>query len=242
MTRKLVAEFIGTFWLVTAIFGSALMAAGIPDVGIGWFGVSFAAGLAVLGMAYAVGGISGGHFNPAVTLGLALSGRTGWNDLIPYWIAQVLGAIAAMLIVWLVAAGATGFAGFGTFASNGYAELSPGGYNLISALVVEIVLTAGFLIVILGSTSSSAPAGFAPLTIGLTLAVAHFVAIPVTNASINPARSIASALGAGLNGNWAPAGQVWLFMVAPLAGAALGGLIWKYLLSPGESPAGVGRD
>lgn len=236
MLRKLFAEAVGTFWLVGAVLGSAMMAAGIPEVGIGWIGVSFAAGLAVLGMAYAVGGISGGHFNPAVTLGLALAGRTPWTDLVPYWIAQLAGGILAAIIVYLVASGTTGFAA-GSFAANGYDTLSPGGYSLLSGLLVEIVLTAGFLIVILGATSAAAPAGFAPLAIGLTLAVAHFVAIPVTNASLNPARSTAAAIFGGGDA----LGQLWLFWLAPLVGAALGAFIWRFLLSPGESPAGIGQ-
>jgi aquaporin Z len=230
MFRKLVAELIGTFWLVAAVLGSAMMAAGVPEVGLGWIGVSLAAGLAVLGMAYAVGGISGGHFNPV------LAGRAPMSDLIPYWIAQVIGGALAAVVIYVVASSVTGF-NAGTFASNGYAELSPGGYSMIAGLITEIVLTAIFLIVILGSTSSSAPAGFAPLTIGLTLAVIHFVAIPVTNASVNPARSIAAAIFGGAG----PLGQLWLFIVAPLAGGALGAYIWRYLLSPGESPAGVGQ-
>lgn len=229
MFRKLLAEVFGTFWLVGAVLGSAMMAAGIPAVGIGWIGVSFAAGIAVLGGAYAVGGISGGHFNPAVTLGLALAGRTPWSDVVPYWVAQVIGGVAAAVVVFVVASGTAGFAA-GTFASNGYDALSPGGYSLVSGLIIEIVLTAVFIIVILGTTSASAPAGFAPLAIGLTLAVIHFVAIPVTNASINPARSIAAAIFGGGDA----LAQLWLFIVAPLAGGALGGLIWKSLLAPSE--------
>jgi aquaporin Z len=236
MIRKLTAEFFGTFWLVFAVLGSALMAAGVPDVGLGWFGVSFAAGLAVLTMAYAVGGISGGHFNPAVSLGLAIANRFEWRDLIPYWIAQVVGAAVAAVIVYVIASSASGFSA-GGFASNGYAELSPGGYSMLAGFLAEVVLTGMFLIIILGSTSKAAPVGFAPLTIGLGLAVVHFVGIPVTNASVNPARSIAAALFAQ-NGAM---GQLWLFIVAPLVGAALGALVWRYLLAPGESPAGVGR-
>jgi aquaporin Z len=237
MFRKLMAEFVGTFWLVAAVLGAATMAAGIPEVGLGWLGVSLAAGLAVLGMAYAVGGISGGHFNPAVTLGLALSGRTTWAELIPYWIAQVIGGAVAAAVVFYVASSAPG-ATLGTFASNGVDTLSPGNYPMIAGIITEIVLTAVFLIVILGSTSASAPAGFAPLTIGLTLAVIHFVGIPVTNASVNPARSIASAIFGGAE----PLAQLWIFIFAPLVGGALGGLIWRYLLSPGETPANVGRE
>ncbi len=236
MFRKLCAELIGTFWLVAAVLGTAMMAAGIPDVGVGWLGVSFAAGLAVLGMAYAVGGISGGHFNPAVTLGLAIAGRSPWSELIPYWVAQVVGGALAALVVFVVASSVTGFSA-GIFASNGYAELSPGGYSLLAGLIVEVVLTAVFVVVILGSTSASAPAGFAPLTIGLTLTVIHFIAIPVTNASVNPARSIAAALFGGAG----PLTQLWLFIVAPLFGGALGAAVWRYLLAPGETPAAVGQ-
>jgi aquaporin Z len=205
-------------------------------VGVGWIGVGFAAGLAVLTMAYAVGGISGGHFNPAVTLGLAVAGRFDWKDVIGYWIAQIVGAAVAAAIVYVIASSATGFAA-GGFGANGYAELSPGGYSMIAGLIAEIVLTGMFLIVILGATSTAAPAGFAPLAIGLALLVAHLIGIPITNASLNPARSIASAIFA-TTGAW---GQIWLFIVGPLLGGALGGVIWRYLLSPGESPAGIGQ-
>lgn len=236
MFRKLAAEFFGTFWLVFAVLGTAMLAAGVPNVGVGWIGVAFAAGLAVLTMAYAVGGISGGHFNPAVTLGLAVAGRFDWKDLIGYWIAQVVGAAVAAVIVYVIASSATGFAA-GGFGANGYAELSPGGYSMIAGLIAEIVLTGMFLIVILGATSTAAPAGFAPLAIGLALMVAHLIGIPITNASLNPARSIASAIFA-TTGAW---GQLWLFIVGPLLGGAIGGVIWRYLLSPGESPAGIGQ-
>lgn len=236
MIRKLSAEAFGTFWLVFGGCGAAVLAAGFPEVGIGFVGVSLAFGLTVLTMAYAVGGISGGHFNPAVSLGLAIAGRFEYKDLIPYWIAQVAGGIAGAVILFLIASGATGWAP-GGFASNGFAENSPGGYSMIAALIAEVVLTAMFLIIILGATSKAAPAGFAPLTIGLGLTLIHLISIPVTNTSVNPARSIAAALFAQ-NG---ALGQVWLFIVAPLAGAALGAVIWKFLLSPGESPAGVGR-
>ena len=236
MLRKLSAEFIGTFWLVLGGCGSALIAAGFPDVGIGLVGVSLAFGLTVLTMAYAVGGISGGHFNPAVSLGLALAGRFAWRDLAFYWIVQVLGGVAGAAVLCLIVSGQAGFTA-GGFASNGYAELSPGGYGLVSAFIAETVLTAGFLIVILGATSKAAPAGFAPLTIGLALTLIHLISIPVTNTSVNPARSIAAAIFA-TNG---AIGQVWLFIVAPLLGGAIGALIWRVLLAPGESPAGVGQ-
>lgn len=236
MFRKLAAEVFGTFWLVFAVLGTALLAAGVPDVGVGWIGVAFAAGLAVLTMAYAVGGISGGHFNPAVTLGLAVAGRFDWKDVIGYWIAQIVGGAIAAAIVYVIASSATGFAA-GGFGANGYGELSPGGYSMIAGLVAEIVLTGMFLIVILGATSTAAPPGFAPLAIGLALLVAHLIGIPITNASLNPARSIASAIFA-TTGAW---GQIWLFIVGPLLGGALGGVVWRYLLSPGESPAGIGQ-
>jgi aquaporin Z len=236
MSRKLFAEFFGTFWLCLAVLGTAMLAAGVPDVGVGWIGVAFAAGLAVLTMAYAVGGISGGHFNPAVSLGLAIAGRFDWKDLIGYWIAQIVGGAVAAAIVYVIASSATGF-NAGAFAANGYAELSPGGYSMVAALIAEIVLTGMFLIVILGATSTSAPAGFAPLAIGLCLTAIHIIGIPIDNLSVNPARSIASAIFA-TTGAW---GQIWLFIVGPLVGGALGGVIWRYLLSPGESPAGVGQ-
>lgn len=225
MLNKLSAEFFGTFWLVFGGCGSAIFAAAYPELGIGFAGVALAFGLTVLTMAYAVGGISGGHFNPAVSLGLLVAGRFPAKDLIPYWIAQVLGGIAAAAILYLIATGKSGFTAAG-FASNGYGELSPGGYSLTSALLVEIVLTAFFLIVILGSTSSSAPAGFAPIAIGLALTLIHLISIPVTNTSVNPARSAAAALFAETSA----LGQLWLFWVAPLVGAAIGAIIWKGLL------------
>ncbi|MGU3399057.1 aquaporin Z [Brucellaceae bacterium D45D] len=225
MLNKLSAEFFGTFWLVFGGCGSAVLAAAFPDLGIGFVGVSLAFGLTVLTMAYAVGGISGGHFNPAVSLGLLIGGRFPAKDLIPYWFAQVLGAIAAAAVLYLIASGKTGFTA-GGFASNGYGELSPGGYSLTAALLIEVVLTAFFIIIILGSTSSSAPAGFAPIAIGLGLTLIHLVSIPVTNTSVNPARSTGVALFA----ETAALGQVWLFWVAPLIGAAIGAVIWKGLL------------
>jgi aquaporin Z len=241
MTRKLAAEAVGTFWLVFAICLSAITAAGIPGVGIGFAGVAFAAGIAVLSMAYAVGGISGGHFNPAVSFGLAIAGRFEWRDLIPYWIAQVIGGVIAAALAYLIVSGTANFVDAGGFASNGYAELSPGGYSLLACFLAEVLLTAVFLIVILGSTSAAAPAGFAPLTIGLALTVIHLASIPITNTSVNPARSLATAIVAGMEGHWGPLSQVWLFIVAPLIGGALGGVLWRALLAPGESPAGVGR-
>ncbi len=236
MFRRLSAEAFGTFWLVFGGCGSAVLAAGFPDVGIGFVGVSLAFGLTVLTMAYAVGGISGGHFNPAVSLGLAISGRFAYKDLVPYWVAQLVGGILGAAVLYVIASGTAGFSA-GGFASNGYDTLSPGGYSLTAALVAEVVLTAFFLIVILGSTSKAAPAGFAPIAIGLALTLIHLISIPVTNTSVNPARSIAAAIFAQ-NGAM---GQVWLFIVAPLIGAAIGAAIWKYVLSPGESPANIGQ-
>jgi aquaporin Z len=225
MFNKLSAEFFGTFWLVLGGCGSAVIAAAFPEVGIGLLGVAFAFGLTVLTMAYAVGGISGGHFNPAVSLGLAIAGRFDFRNLIPYWIAQIIGAIAAAAVLYLIASGKADFTA-GGFASNGYGDLSPGKYGLTAALVAEIVFTAFFIIIILGATSASVPAGFAPLPIGLGLTLIHLASIPVTNTSVNPARSTGVALFA----ETAALGQLWLFWVAPLVGAALGAFIWKSLL------------
>jgi aquaporin Z len=236
MFRRLSAEAFGTFWLVFGGCGSAVLAAGFPDVGIGFVGVSFAFGLTVLTMAYAVGGISGGHFNPAVSLGLAVAGRFEYKDLVPYWAAQLVGGIAGAAVLYVIASGTAGFQA-GGFASNGYDALSPGGYGLLACLVAEIVLTAFFVIVILGSTARVVPAGFAPIPIGLALTLIHLISIPVTNTSVNPARSIAAAIFAQ-NG---ALGQVWLFIVAPLVGAAIGAAIWKFVLSPTETPANIGQ-
>ncbi len=233
MLNKLSAEFFGTFWLVLGGCGSAVIAAAFPDVGIGLLGVAFAFGLTVLTMAYAVGGISGGHFNPAVSLGLAVAGRFDFKDLIPYWIAQVVGAIVAATVLYLIASGKADFTA-GGFASNGYGDLSPGKYGLVAALVTEIVFTAFFIMIILGATSASVPAGFAPIPIGLGLTLIHLVSIPVTNTSVNPARSTGVALFA----ETAALGQLWLFWVAPLIGAVLGAIIWKSLLSK-DSDASV---
>ncbi len=229
MIKRLAAEGFGTFWLVFGGCGSAVLAAAFPQLGIGFAGVALAFGLTVLTMAYAVGGISGGHFNPAVSLGLAVAGRFGWKDLIPYWIAQVLGAVIAAAALYAIASGKPGFEA-GGFASNGYGALSPGGYSLHSALLIETILTAGFLIVILGSTSSAVPAGFAPIAIGLALTLIHLISIPVTNTSVNPARSTGVAFVATTDALH----QLWLFWVAPLAGAAIGGLIWKTLLTTSD--------
>lgn len=227
MKRQLSAELIGTFWLVLGGCGSAVLAAAFPNVGIGLLGVSFAFGLTVLTMAYAVGGISGGHFNPAVSLGLALAGRFEMKNLPAYWAAQVAGAVLAALVLYVIVSGKSDFAGVGGFASNGYDAASPGGFSMVSALVTEIVMTAIFLIVILGATAKGVPAGFAPIAIGLCLTLIHLVSIPVTNTSVNPARSTGVALFAD-----GPAlAQLWLFWVAPLIGAAIGAVIWKALLA-----------
>lgn len=223
MTKRLLAEFIGTFWLVLGGCGSAVLAAGVADVGIGWLGVSLAFGLTVLTMAYTVGHISGGHFNPAVSLGLVIGGRFDAKDLLPYWIAQVAGAIVAATVLYLIVSGQSGFTGVGGFASNGYGEASPQGYSMMSGLITEVVMTAVFLFIILGATSRGAPAGFAPIAIGLGLTLIHLISIPVTNTSVNPARSTGVALFAD-----GPAlAQLWLFWVAPLVGAAIGAICWK---------------
>jgi aquaporin Z len=225
MSRRLGAEFFGTFWLVFAGCGSAVLAAAFPELGIGFLGVSLAFGLAVLTMAYAVGHISGGHFNPAVTIGLTAGGRFPAGEIAPYVVVQVIGAILAGGVLYLVASGSASFDPAGGFASNGYGEHSPGGYSLTAALLVEIVVTAFFLVVILGATDKRAPAGFGPLAIGLALTLTNLVAIPVTNASVNPARSTGVAVFAG---GWA-LGQLWLFWVAPIMGGIVGGLIHRWL-------------
>jgi aquaporin Z len=225
--KKLSAEAFGTFWLVFGGCGSAVLAAAFPELGIGFLGVALAFGLTVLTMAYAVGHISGAHFNPAVSLGMAIGGRFSWGELVPYWIAQLVGGLIAAVVLYLIASGKAEFVA-GGFASNGYGANSPGGYGLGAAFLIELVLTAGFLIVILGTTHRNAPAGFAPLAIGLALTLIHLVSIPVTNTSVNPARSTAVAFFSEVPGT---VGQLWLFWVAPLAGGALGALIWTGLLS-----------
>ena len=225
MSRRLGAEFFGTFWLVFGGCGSAVLAAAFPELGIGFLGVALAFGLTVLTMAYAVGHISGGHFNPAVTIGLATGGRFPAGEIAPYAIAQVVGAIVAGGVLYLIASGSASFDPAGGFASNGYGEHSPGGYTLTSALLIEIVLTAFFLIVILGATDKRAPAGFGPLAIGLALTLIHLISIPVTNTSVNPARSTGVAVFAG----GGALGQLWLFWVAPIVGGILGGLIHRWL-------------
>lgn len=227
MLRKTAAEFFGTFWLVFGGCGSAVLAAAFPQLGIGFAGVALAFGLTVLTMAYAVGHISGGHFNPAVTMGLWAGGRISFSDVIPYIIAQVIGGIAAAGILYLIASGKAGFeVTTSGFASNGFGEHSPGGYSLQSAVIAELVLTAFFLIVIHGATDKRAPVGFAPIAIGLALTLIHLISIPVTNTSVNPARSTAVAV---FQGTWALQ-QLWVFWVVPLAGGVLGGLIYRFLL------------
>ena len=226
LSRKLGAEFIGTFWLVFGGCGSAVLAAKFPEVGIGLVGVSLAFGLTVLTMAYAVGHISGGHFNPAVTVGLFAGGRFPSGEIVPYIIAQLGGAIAAAIVLLLIASGKAGFDPSAGFAANGYAEHSPGGYPLIPAFVIELVLTSGFLFVIMGATDKRAPAGFAPIAIGLALTLIHMISLPVTNTSVNPARSTGPAIFAG---GWALA-QLWLFWLAPILGGLLGGSVYRWLI------------
>ena len=223
--KKYGAEFFGTFWLVLGGCGSAVLACAFPDVGIGLLGVSLAFGLTVLTMAYAIGHISGCHLNPAVSVGLLVGGRFSAKDLIPYVIAQVLGAIAAGGVLYVIATGKAGFDASAGFASNGFGEHSPGGYTMIAALVTEVVMTAMFLIVILGATDARAPQGFAPIAIGLCLTLIHLISIPVTNTSVNPARSTGVAL---FQGSWAIE-QLWLFWAAPIAGAIIGALIYRVI-------------
>ncbi|HEY6142534.1 MAG TPA: aquaporin Z [Flavobacterium sp.] len=228
--RKLLAEFFGTYWLVFGGCGSALFAAGIPDLGIGFVGVSLAFGLTVLTMAYAVGHISGGHFNPAVSFGLWVGGRFDIKDLVPYIIAQCLGAIAAAGTLFTIASGKAGFAidatKAGAFASNGFDAFSPDGYSMQSAFIAEFVLTLFFLLVILGATDKFANGKFAGIAIGLALTLIHLISIPITNTSVNPARSLSQAIFVGGE----PLSQVWLFWLAPILGAIVGGLIYKVLL------------
>lgn len=221
--NKYVAEFLGTFWLVFGGCGSAVLAAAYPGLGIGFAGVALAFGLTVLTGAYAFGHISGGHFNPAVSIGLVVGGRFDAKDLVPYIISQVLGGVFAAFILYTIVQGQAGFEGVGGFASNGYGDLSPGKYSMTSALIIEIVLTAFFLIVILGSTDKRAPAGFAPIAIGLALTLIHLISIPVTNTSVNPARSTAVAIFAQTGA----LSQLWLFWVAPIFGAIIGAVIYN---------------
>ena len=225
MSKKLAAEFIGTFWLVLGGCGSAVLAAAFPDVGIGLAGVSLAFGLTVLTMAYAIGHISGCHLNPAVTVGLWAGGRHPAREVAPYIVAQVLGAVGGAFILYMIASGKAGFDLAGGLASNGYGEHSPGGYTLAAGFLSEVVMTLMFLLIILGATDRRAPAGFAPIAIGLGLTLIHLISIPVTNTSVNPARSTGPAL---LVGDWAIA-QLWLFWVAPIIGAVVAGYLYRWL-------------
>jgi aquaporin Z len=225
LSKKLGAEFVGTFWLVLGGCGSAVLAATFPETGIGFVGVSLAFGLTVLTMAYAIGHISGCHLNPAVSVGLWIGGRFPASELAPYIFAQVAGAVVGAGVLYIIASGAAGFSLDGGFASNGYGAHSPGQYGLGAALVCEIVMTFIFLVIILGATDRRAPAGFAPIAIGLGLALIHLISIPVTNTSVNPARSTGPAIFVG---GWALA-QLWLFWIAPIVGAALAGVAYRWL-------------
>lgn len=225
LSQRVSAEFLGTLWLVLGGCGSAVLAAAFPQVGIGLLGVSFAFGLTVLTMAYAVGHISGGHFNPAVTIGLFTAGRIPAKEIIPYIVAQLAGGIAGAGILFLIASGKTGFDVSDGFAANGYGANSPGGYSLVAALVTEVVMTFFFLVVILGATDERAPKGFAAIAIGLALTLIHLISIPVTNTSVNPARSTGPALFVG---GWAVR-QLWLFWVAPIVGAVLAGVVHRFV-------------
>ncbi len=221
--KKNLSEFLGTFWLVLGGCGSAMLAAGFPDVGIGLVGVSLAFGLTVLTIAYSLGHISGAHLNPAVTIGLWMGGRISGKEILPYIVSQVLGGIAAASVLYIIVTG--NGSEIGSFAANGYGEHSPGGYSMTAAIVTELVMTFMFLMIILGATDDKAPKGFAGLAIGLALTLIHLISIPVTNTSVNPARSISQALFVG---DWA-LHQLWLFIVIPIAGAALAGIVYKYL-------------
>ena len=237
MFKRLAAEVFGTFWLVLGGCGAAVLAAGVPTLGIAYAGVALAFGLTVLTMAYAVGAISGGHFNPAVTLGLYAGGRIPAGDVLPYMAAQVVGAIAAGAVLFLIASGKAGFDTANGFATNGYGDHSPQGYTLMAALICEVVLTAMFVIIIHGVTDQRAPSGFAPLAIGLALTLIHLISIPVTNTSVNPARSTGVAV---IQGGWALQ-QLWLFWVAPLAGGVLGGLVYRCILQDNPRSRAVPR-
>src|SRR5580765_5291823 len=235
LKNRLAAEFVGTFWLVLGGCGSAVLAAAFPNVGIGLLGVALAFGLTVLTMAFAIGHISGCHLNPAVTIGLVVGGRFKSSEAIPYIIAQVIGAVVAAALLYLIASGKTGFDLAGGLASNGYAEHSPGGYSLLSCFVTEVVMTFMFLMIILGATDERAPAGFAPIAIGLGLTLIHLISIPVTNTSVNPARSTGPALFVG---GWALS-QLWLFWVAPLLGGAAAGVVYRLISGERSQAAGV---
>lgn len=229
--NKYWAELVGTCWLVLGGCGSAVLAAAFPDVGIGLLGVALAFGLTVLTMAYAIGHISGCHLNPAVSIGLWAAGRFRGKELLPYIVSQVLGAALAGGILYIIASGTSSFSLAGGFASNGYAEHSPGGYSLLAAAVCEIVMTMMFLLIIIGATDKRAPAGFAPVAIGMGLTLIHLISIPVTNTSVNPARSTGVAL---YTGGWA-LDQLWLFWVAPIAGALVGAVVYRFILAPRTS-------
>ena len=233
LAKKCSAEFLGTFWLTFGGCGSALLAAGVPDVGIGWLGVALAFGLTVMTMAYAIGHISGCHLNPAVSIGLLVGKRFKATELGPYIAVQVLGAIVAAAVLYVIASGKADFSVQDGFAANGYGEHSPGGYSMLAGLVAEIVLTVFFLMIILGATDNRAPAGFAPLAIGLGLTLIHLIGIPVTNLSVNPARSTGPALFAG---GWAIA-QLWLFWIAPIVGAALAGVCYPAIAGTADAEA-----
>lgn len=232
MGKKTAAEFLGTFWLVFGGCGSAVLAAAFPNVGIGLLGVSLAFGLTVLTMAYAIGHISGCHLNPAVSVGLLVGKRFPASELLPYVVAQVLGAIAGAGVLFVIASGKAGFSTAGGFASNGFGEHSPGGYAMGACLVAEVVLTFFFLLIILGATDKRAPAGFAPIPIGLGLTLIHLIGIPVTNLSVNPARSTGTAIFVG---GWALE-QLWLFWLAPIAGAALAGFVYQMIAAEDPAP------
>jgi len=230
--KRLGAEFFGTFWLVLGGCGSAVIAAGYPDLGIGFAGVAFAFGLTVLTMAYALGPVSGGHFNPAVSAGLVAGGRFPIGELVPYIVAQVIGAIVAAGVLYLIASGKPGFDASAGFASNGYGEHSPDHYSMQAALICEIVMTFFFVMIIMGATHGRAPVGFAPIAIGLALTLIHLISIPVTNTSVNPARSSGVAI---FQGSWALS-QLWLFWVAPIIGGALGGFVFQALWGEDDRP------
>jgi aquaporin Z len=230
--NKYLAEFIGTFWLVLGGVGSAVLAAAFPDVGIGLLGVALAFGLTVLTMAYAIGHVSGAHLNPAVSVGLWIRGRFPASDLLPYIVAQVIGGIVAGGVLYLIASGQPGFDASAGFGSNGYGEHSPGGYSLLAALITEVVMTMMFILIILGATDRISPQGFAPIPIGLALTLIHLISIPVTNTSVNPARSTATAIFVG---DWALA-QLWLFWVAPIIGAVLGTFLYRAISGPEPEP------
>ena len=230
--KRLGAEFFGTFWLVLGGCGSAVLAAGVPDLGIGFAGVAFAFGLTVLTMAYALGPVSGGHFNPAVSAGLVAGGRFPVGELVPYIVAQVIGAIVAGGVLYLIASGKPGFDASAGFASNGYGDHSPDHYSMQAALICEIVMTFFFVMIIMGATHGRAPVGFAPIAIGLALTLIHLISIPVTNTSVNPARSTGVAI---FQGSWALS-QLWLFWVAPIIGGVLGGFVFNALFGTDDRP------